>query len=238
MPSPAQGGEFAFVLLALASQLEVLPAELNRLLIIVVVLSMALTPFLTELGKTIATRLETPGSGGEPGLGLGALGALRLGLGALVHGSGMRCETRRGPRSERQHGGPPRRSRAAPPPAPPPPPLAPRPTDLLSAEGYNMEDPVVVLSFGDVGQTVANMLSSPALGRTWPYVVFDLTVARVQAAQEAGFNVLYGDGGRPKVLHAAGIERPRAVVVCYTARQRSVLAVEALHSVGGRGGVG
>ena len=35
-----QGGEFAFVLLALANQLNVLPADLNRLLIIVVVLSM------------------------------------------------------------------------------------------------------------------------------------------------------------------------------------------------------
>lgn len=31
-----------------------LPDELNRLLIIVVVLSMALTPFLAELGKTVA----------------------------------------------------------------------------------------------------------------------------------------------------------------------------------------
>lgn len=38
--SSPQGGEFAFVLLALANQLNVLPADLNRLLIIVVVLSM------------------------------------------------------------------------------------------------------------------------------------------------------------------------------------------------------
>ena len=50
----SQGGEFAFVLLSLAKELKVLPDELNRLLIIVVVLSMALTPFLTELGKTVA----------------------------------------------------------------------------------------------------------------------------------------------------------------------------------------
>ena len=33
-----------------------------------------------------------------------------------------------------------------------------------------------------------------------------------------------------QVLHAAGVERPLAIVVCYTARQRSVLAVEALHA--------
>ena len=49
-----QGGEFAFVLLSLAAQLKVLPDELNRLLIIVVVLSMALTPTLAEIGNTVA----------------------------------------------------------------------------------------------------------------------------------------------------------------------------------------
>ena len=46
----SQGGEFAFVLLSLANELKVLPTDLNRLLIIVVVLSMALTPFLAEAG--------------------------------------------------------------------------------------------------------------------------------------------------------------------------------------------
>jgi len=62
-----------------------------------------------------------------------------------------------------------------------------------------MEEPVVICGFGGVGQTVANMLCSPALGRPLPYVAFDNNVARVQAAQEAGFNVLYGDGSRTKV---------------------------------------
>lgn len=50
----SQGGEFAFVLFSLANDLEVLPEELNRLLIIVVVLSMALTPALEEFGSVAA----------------------------------------------------------------------------------------------------------------------------------------------------------------------------------------
>ncbi|KAI3436796.1 hypothetical protein D9Q98_006207 [Chlorella vulgaris] len=161
----SQGGEFAFVLLALANQLEVLPAELNRLLIIVVVLSMALTPLLTEVGKQF---------GGKLGAGTG---------------------------------------QAA----------------LLSSEGYNQQDPVIICGFGGVGQTVANMLESPALGRPLPYVAFDNNVGRVQAAQEAGFNVLFGDGTRKAVLQAAGIDKPRAIAVGYTARQKAVSAVEALH---------
>ena len=52
----AQGGEFAFVLLSLAKELKVLPDELNRLLIIVVVLSMALTPLLAEVGESMAAK--------------------------------------------------------------------------------------------------------------------------------------------------------------------------------------
>lgn len=52
----AQGGEFAFVLLSLAKELKVLPDELNRLLIIVVVLSMALTPLLAEIGEGMAAK--------------------------------------------------------------------------------------------------------------------------------------------------------------------------------------
>ncbi|CAI5983169.1 unnamed protein product [Closterium sp. NIES-65] len=54
----SQGGEFAFVVFALANQLGVLPLELNRLLIIVVVLSMALTPFLDALGRRAAEYIE------------------------------------------------------------------------------------------------------------------------------------------------------------------------------------
>ncbi|KAL9238513.1 hypothetical protein vseg_012922 [Gypsophila vaccaria] len=50
----SQGGEFAFVVFSLANRLGVLPLELNKLLIIVVVLSMALTPLLNEVGRKAA----------------------------------------------------------------------------------------------------------------------------------------------------------------------------------------
>ncbi|VAI26856.1 unnamed protein product [Triticum turgidum subsp. durum] len=50
----SQGGEFGFVVFSLANRLGVLPLELNKLLIIVVVLSMALTPLLNDLGRKAA----------------------------------------------------------------------------------------------------------------------------------------------------------------------------------------
>lgn len=156
----SQGGEFAFVLLALAAQLKVLPEELNKLLIIVVVLSMAATPLLAEAGRFVATLVEN---------------------------------------SEDVSKG---------------------------TEGFNLEEPVLVCGFGDVGQALANMFEILEV----PYVAFDLTVPRVVAAQETGFNVLYGDATRPKVLHAAGIDSPKSIAVCYAARQRAVSAVASLRN--------
>ncbi|KAL4179984.1 hypothetical protein AMTRI_Chr13g122900 [Amborella trichopoda] len=54
----SQGGEFGFVVFSLANRLGVLPLELNKLLIIVVVLSMALTPFLNEVGRKAAEFID------------------------------------------------------------------------------------------------------------------------------------------------------------------------------------
>jgi len=84
----AQGGEFAFVLLSLAEQLQVLPQELNQLLIVVVVLSMALTPVLAEVGKWIADEWERRwGVGGEGGAAAGATrGGAGAGSGTAGHG--------------------------------------------------------------------------------------------------------------------------------------------------------
>ena len=81
-----QGGEFAFVLLSLAAQLKVLPEELNKLLIIVVVLSMALTPTLAELGLYVANKaIDT---GGDQGVSEHEMG---LDLGRHCCAAQMRC---------------------------------------------------------------------------------------------------------------------------------------------------
>lgn len=46
-----------------------------------------------------------------------------------------------------------------------------------------MEEPIVICGFGGVGQTVANILASPALGRPLPYIAFDNNPARVQVGR-------------------------------------------------------
>lgn len=40
--------------------------------------------------------------------------------------------------------------------------------------------------------------------------------------------MIFGDGTRQAVLHAAGVKMPRAVVICYSDRERSLKATNTL----------
>ncbi|XP_066357603.1 LOW QUALITY PROTEIN: K(+) efflux antiporter 3, chloroplastic-like [Miscanthus floridulus] len=167
----SQGGEFGFVVFSLANRLGVLPLELNKLLIIVVVLSMALTPLLNEVGRRVAGIIDE--------------------------------------RSEEKE----------------------KPAEMVN---YGATEPVVLLGFGEMGQVLANFLSAPlSFGiekdtEGWPYVAFDLNPAVVKSARKSGFPVLYGDGSRPSVLQSAGITFPKAIMVMYTGKEKTIESVNRL----------
>jgi CPA2 family monovalent cation:H+ antiporter-2 len=54
----AQGGEFAFVLLGVGMASGALGAEIGQMLLVVVALTMVLTPFLARLGQEVSDRIE------------------------------------------------------------------------------------------------------------------------------------------------------------------------------------
>lgn len=165
----SQGGEFGFVVFSLANRLGVLPLELNKLLIIVVVFSMALTPLLNDVGRKASEYIAK--------------------------------------NVEKDY-------------------------KIADAVNFGATEPVVILGFGQMGQVLGNFLSTPlaaggdgnAVG--WPCVAFDLDLSIVKGATNLGFPVLYGDGSRPAVLQSAGISSPKAVVVMYSARERTLEAVQ------------
>jgi CPA2 family monovalent cation:H+ antiporter-2 len=61
----AQGGEFGFVLFALARQATVLTDDVTQLAVLVVGLSMAVTPLLLVAGRRVAHHLERPASASD-----------------------------------------------------------------------------------------------------------------------------------------------------------------------------
>ncbi len=63
----AQGGEFAFIVLALAQGKEVVPSETARFMALVTGLSMAATPLLAMLARKLGRRLEVPEDAARPG---------------------------------------------------------------------------------------------------------------------------------------------------------------------------
>ena len=199
-----QGGEFAFVVFSLANQLGVLPNELNKLLIIVVVASMALTPVLAEAGAVaygLVDRWERgegaalPALGGGEGAGGGGDDEEGTGGELVVCGFGPQGQTV---------------------------------ANLLRARQEACGGPGAVESAatgGDSGEGAGCERAG--------YVAFDLDPRRVQAARRRGYNVLYGDASRPAVLSAAGIKRPAAVAVAYARPERALAAVTSLREAFG-----
>jgi len=233
--SLAQGGEFAFVLLQLAKELNVLPDELNRLLIIVVVLSMALTPGLVEVGRRVGDHYD------EQERQATAAASLAEGF-----GGGMSDSDDDGGASG--HGGATARpivicgfgelgqlvANAL------ESPLLSAPQGGLSPAGSSGGGEMMMMMEG-VGNVDGNDATTPAKQQKMrarrkkrpPYVAFDLNPSRVRAARAAGFNVTYGDGSRGSVLEAAGAKQPSAIVIAYTARARAVSATRSLREAFG-----
>lgn len=73
----------------------------------------------------------------------------------------------------------------------------------------DLEDTVLVLGFGRFSQIVCQTL----LLRGINVAVIDRNIDNIRAAAKFGFKVYYGDGIRLDVLHAAGIEKAKCVVI-------------------------
>jgi CPA2 family monovalent cation:H+ antiporter-2 len=113
-----------------------------------------------------------------------------------------------------------------------------------------LRDHVIIVGYGLNGRNLANLLRE--LGQ--PFVVVEMNGALVREAQKQGIPVIYGDAAYPEIMHAAGVERARAVVIAvsdpistrYTvrtvrelnptvyvvARTRYVAEIEPLYAVG------
>jgi monovalent cation:H+ antiporter-2, CPA2 family len=72
-----------------------------------------------------------------------------------------------------------------------------------------LRDHVIIVGYGLNGRNLANLLRE----LEQPFVVVEMNGALVREAQKQGIPVIYGDAAYPEIMHAAGVERARAVVI-------------------------
>lgn len=83
---------------------------------------------------------------------------------------------------------------------------------------------VLIAGFGDFGSTVGRLLRANG----FPTTVLDIDSDRVDLLRSMGMTVYYGDATRIDLLHAAGAERARAIVVALDTPERTLDLVRAV----------
>lgn len=150
----AQGGEFAFVLYAAATQFGVLTPEWNANLTAIIIISMALTPLMIILHDRLAPKSAAPLEGMEAAKDLSA--------------------------------------------------------------------PILLVGCGRFGQIV----SQPLLERGHKLSIIETDAQAIRDGRDFGFQVYYGDGSRLDILHAAGAEHARLVILAANDAAATTRAVE------------
>jgi CPA2 family monovalent cation:H+ antiporter-2 len=148
----AQAGEFGFVLISFSLQQTVLPIHIGEMLLLVVALSMLLTPLFFILYDYLSRRMgeasdETP----EP--------------------------------------------------------------DRIDAKA-----PVIIAGIGRFGQVVNRMVQASG----FKTIVLDSDLSTIQLMRKFGFRGFFGDPTRPELLHAAGLDDARVLVVAVDDKQAAV----------------
>ncbi|SPF78413.1 monovalent cation:proton antiporter-2 (CPA2) family protein [Pseudoprimorskyibacter insulae] len=138
----AQAGEFGFVLISFSLQLHVLPTPLAEKLLLVVALSMLITPLLFILYDWLSKRMKDTSEDKTP--------------------------------------------------------------DEIDEQG-----PVIIAGIGRFGQIVNRMVRSAG----FKTVVLDHDLRTIQLMRRFGVKGFFGDPTRPELLHAAGLETARVLVI-------------------------
>ena len=141
----SQGGEFAFVLFTLAGNMEIISPQVIEPLIVVVALSMAMTPLLMLFNDYFI----------QPGF------------------------AQFSPRADH---------------------------DILE----NMNHPVIIAGFGRFGRVVGRLLHANNIRTT----ILDHEPDMIDDARVYGYKVFYGDARKSALLHSAGADSAKIMIVC------------------------
>ncbi|WP_281647212.1 monovalent cation:proton antiporter family protein [Parendozoicomonas sp. Alg238-R29] len=103
-------------------------------------------------------------------------------------------------------------------------------TDVISQQTGDVDQHILILGYGRVGQAISHFLREDHL----PFVAIDDDPIHVREANRAGEPVFFGDCRRTELLHAAGLDRARMVVICIDSSQAAQDTLKGIRSVNSR----
>jgi len=148
----AQGGEFGFALLTLATRDHLLDQDTTQIVLTAVLMSMIVTPFLVRWNGRIAK--------------------------TLVRSYQQNYQERH---------------------------------EEISQKNADLSEHVIITGFGRVGQNLAYLLDQEDV----PYIALEVDPDIIAKAQSAGYNVHFANATHADMLHAAGIDKARALVITH-----------------------
>ena len=151
----AQAGEFGFVLISFASQLLVIDARISERMLLIVALSMLLTPLFFIMYDRLQHRMGEPGS-------------------------------------------------------------------LPEADEIDEQQPIIIVGIGRFGQVVNRLLMLAGFRA----VVIDNNMEAIKTMRQFGIKGFFGDPTRPDLLHAAGLEDARVLVVALDDKEAAVRLIK------------
>ena len=80
----------------------------------------------------------------------------------------------------------------------------------------DQETPVIIAGFGRYGQIVGRLL----IANDVPVTVLDHSASHIERVRRFGFKVFYGDAGREDLLHTAGAETAKVLVIAVDDREK------------------
>ncbi|WDE07523.1 cation:proton antiporter [Thalassomonas viridans] len=88
-------------------------------------------------------------------------------------------------------------------------------------------DHVIICGFGRIGQTVSRFLKQERID----FVAIDIDPLRVSTSREAGEKVLFGSSRQSELLHAAGLDRAKLVVIAFGEDRQSIEVIQKVRSL-------
>lgn len=92
------------------------------------------------------------------------------------------------------------------------------------ADKVDEENPVIIAGFDRFGNIVGRLLKANGIGTT----VLDFDSDRVDVLRKLGLKVYYGDASRHELLHAAGADKAKIIVIAFEDADKNIQLVQTI----------